>query len=212
MDASFNILQKTHSYRLGSYNRKRESRRVVAKGQGREKPTKTEQRKFRGPEWGPPVGQTALSASPVYTGQAQGEEKTHKNRSQRAGALSFSLLFSLSLFSSCLLGQHALTPQGCIFLYFLNKTEVSESYNTDCPRAVMRRGLYRPSLQIFVLTRQNRGDYTPLTYIYFLNMERWQIIYLPQGPNISHLLSGKSSASTVDTDSHLHLRLYTAAP
>ena len=31
---------------------------------------------------------------------------------------------SLFLFSSCLLGQYALIPQGCIFLYFLNKTEL----------------------------------------------------------------------------------------
>ena len=31
---------------------------------------------------------------------------------------------SLFLFSSCLLGRHALIPQGCIFLYFLNKTEL----------------------------------------------------------------------------------------
>ena len=60
----------------------------------------------------------------------------------------------------------------------------------DCPRAVMCQGLYHPSLQIFVLTRQNRGDLTPLTYIYFLNTKRWRIIHSPQGPNISHLLSG----------------------
>ena len=49
---------------------------AVAKRQQREKPTKIEQRKVRGPKRGPQVEQTALLASPVYTGQAQGEEKT----------------------------------------------------------------------------------------------------------------------------------------
>ena len=50
---------------------------VVAKGQGREKPTKIEQRKVQGLEWGPQVKQTALLASPIYIGQAQWEEKKH---------------------------------------------------------------------------------------------------------------------------------------
>ena len=53
---------------------------VVAERQGREKAhenrTKEGQSKVRGPEWGPQVEQTALLASPVYIGQAQGEEKT----------------------------------------------------------------------------------------------------------------------------------------
>ena len=43
---------------------------------------KIEQRKFRGLEWEPQVKQTALLASPIYKGQAQGEEKKHKKRSQ----------------------------------------------------------------------------------------------------------------------------------
>ena len=73
---------------------------AVAKRQGREKPAKTEQRKVRGLGSGPQVEQTALLASPVYTGQAQGEEKTYKKRSQRAGGLSLS--FSLS---------HSYSPQ-----------------------------------------------------------------------------------------------------
>ena len=49
---------------------------AVAKRQGRENPVKIEQRKVPGPEWGPQVEQTALLASPIYIGQAQGEEKT----------------------------------------------------------------------------------------------------------------------------------------
>ena len=41
---------------------------VVAKRRGREKPTKIEQRKVCGPQ----IKQTALLASPIYTGQAWG--------------------------------------------------------------------------------------------------------------------------------------------
>ena len=55
---------------------------AVPKRQRREKPTKIEQRKVRGPEWGPQVKQTALLASPLYIRQAQGTEKNHKKRSQ----------------------------------------------------------------------------------------------------------------------------------
>ena len=65
---------------------------VVAKRQGREKPTKIEQRKVRGLEREPQVEQTALLANPIYIGQAQGRRKTYKKRSQNwAGA---SLLFT----------------------------------------------------------------------------------------------------------------------
>ena len=84
---------------LGSQNRKNESRMVVAKRQGRETCVKIEQRKAKGQEWEPQVEQTALLASPIYIGQAQGEEKN-----------SFGLAH--------------LMPQGCIFLFFLNKTEL----------------------------------------------------------------------------------------
>ena len=47
----------------------------MAKKQKRENPAKIEQRKVRGPAWGPQVEQIALLASPIYTGKAQGEEK-----------------------------------------------------------------------------------------------------------------------------------------
>ena len=50
---------------------------VVAKRQGRGKPAKIEQRKVWGPEWEPQVKQTALLASPIYTGEAHGEVKKH---------------------------------------------------------------------------------------------------------------------------------------
>ena len=43
---------------------------------------KIEQRRVQGLEGGPQVEQTALLASPIYIGQAQGEEKKNKKRSQ----------------------------------------------------------------------------------------------------------------------------------
>ena len=55
---------------------------VVAKRQRKEKPAKMEQKKIQGPESEPQMKQTALLASPVYIGQAQGEEKELKKRSQ----------------------------------------------------------------------------------------------------------------------------------
>ena len=95
---------------LGSQNRKKESRMVVAKRQRKEKPMKIEQRKVRGPEWGPQVKQTALLASPIYIGQAQGEEKkTYKKRSQNWARGFFSLrVFWVSL-PSCLEDVFSLT-------------------------------------------------------------------------------------------------------
>ena len=96
---------------------------VVDKRQGREKPVEIEQRKVRGLEGGPKVEQTALLAGPIYIGQAQGEGKTYKKRRPKGqGSLSPSPAL-LTLVSLRLLGQHALMPRGCIFLY-LNKTEL----------------------------------------------------------------------------------------
>ena len=72
---------------------------VVTKRQGREKPMKIEQRKVCGPQ----VKETALLASPIYIGQAQGEEKKHIKRGAKIG-LGASLLFT-SFGSAC---PHAL--------------------------------------------------------------------------------------------------------
>ena len=86
---------------------------VVAKRQGREKPTKIEERKVRGLECEPQVEQTAILASLIYIGQAQGLEKK-KNVKRRAKGLevtlSFCLCLSFSLFYSRLLCRHALMP------------------------------------------------------------------------------------------------------
>ena len=109
---------------------------------------KIKQRKVRGPE-GPQVKQTALLASPIYIGQAPGEEEKKIKRGAKIGRW---LCFSLSL-----LDRHALMPQGCIFHYFLKKNwAATRSWNT------------RPSLQIFVVIRQNQGNYTLPQQIQYL--------------------------------------------
>ena len=46
-----------------------------------------EQRKVQGPEQGLQVEQTALLASPIYIGHAQGEEKKHIKRGAKGLAL-----------------------------------------------------------------------------------------------------------------------------
>ena len=84
---------------------------VVAKRQRKEKPAKMEQKKIQGLESEPQMKQTALLASPVYTGQAQGEEKKHIKEEPK-------------LSPSLLLGRPALTPHGCIFLCLPNKSEL----------------------------------------------------------------------------------------
>ena len=75
---------------------------AVAKRQGREKPTKLEQRKVRGPEWGPQIKQIALLASPIYIRQAQGGGgKKHKKRSQNwAGVFSLPCLLATAFLDS----------------------------------------------------------------------------------------------------------------
>ena len=128
---------------------------AVAKRQGREKPSKIEQRKVQGPEWGPQVEQTTLLTSPIYLGQAQGEKKMHKKKSRRAkgpGLSLFPVLWGTLLFVS--LGQHPLMPRGWVVLLLSKQnravtrscnTDLSksynmvllrpESYNTVCPRS-----------------------------------------------------------------------------
>ena len=54
---------------------------------------KIEQSKVWGPELEPQVKQTALLASPIYTGQAQEKEKKHKKGSQNWADQLFSSLF-----------------------------------------------------------------------------------------------------------------------
>ena len=89
-----------------------------AKRQGREKPSKIEQRKVQGPERGPQVAQTALLAGPIYKGQAHGGKKPIKRGAKTPGvSLSLPLIFAS-------LWLDALMDRGCIFLYFLNKTEL----------------------------------------------------------------------------------------
>ena len=98
---------------------------AVAKRQGRENPKKIKQRKVRGLEWGPQVEQTALLASPIYIGQAQGEEETYKKRSQRAVGLSPARTRTLSLSSLRIFWVGMPSHLEDVFsFYFLNKTEL----------------------------------------------------------------------------------------
>ena len=82
--------------------------------------------------WRPQVKQTALLASPVHMGQAQGEEK---NIQKEEPKLSWGFLFS---------SQPALTPPGCIFLCLPINWAIT---------------LVHTSLQIFAVARQNWGNY-----------------------------------------------------
>ena len=114
----------------------------VATRQGREKPAKIEQRKVRGPEWGPQVEQTALPPS-LHRAGSEGGKNTQKEE-PRARGLSLScararslplpllLSLSLSLLSLSPLGHHAPTPRGCVFLYFLNKTKGAITLSKSC--------------------------------------------------------------------------------
>ena len=65
---------------------------------------KMKQKKIRGPKWEPQVKQTALLPSPVYTGQAQGEETDHIKSGAKIGPL--------------LCGQPALMPKKVYFPLF----------------------------------------------------------------------------------------------
>ena len=102
---------------------------VVAKRQGREKPTKIEQRKVQGQEWGRQVEQKAVLASPVYIGQTW-EGRKNKKRSQKAGGLSpmlarpLCLSFSLSLSLRIFWFGMPSHLEDVFSLYFLNKTEL----------------------------------------------------------------------------------------
>ena len=105
----FHVVYRILLVVLGNMHSKKESKAAVAKRQRRENPTKIEQMKVQRWKWEPHVKQTALLASPVYIGQAQGEEeKTYKRSQNWTGGI-----------SSHLLGRPTLKSQGCIFLCFL---------------------------------------------------------------------------------------------
>ena len=59
------------------------------KDKERKKPVKMEQKKIWGLEWEPQVKQRALLTSPVYIGQAQGEEKKQTKRGAKIESSSF---------------------------------------------------------------------------------------------------------------------------
>ena len=112
-----------------------------AKRQGREKPAEGEQWKVRAPEWGPQAGPAALLAGPPYKGGGQRRwVGIHTKRSPGAGvSLSCPRAHSLSLpFTSF---ESACPHASKMYFPLFSKTDLSKNYNTDCPRAVTRRGL-----------------------------------------------------------------------
>ena len=98
---------------------------AVAKRQGREKSTKIQKGRSKDLR----QKKTALLASPIYIGQAQGDAKKHKKRSQSTHCLSLSLSpphagalpHSLLIAS---LSWHALSLEDGFSCYFLNKIEL----------------------------------------------------------------------------------------
>ena len=89
---------------------------AVARRQ-RKKPTKMEQKKIQRWEWEPQEKQTALLASPVYVGQAQGEEEKHIKRGAK-----IELLTSLHFFG--------VSPPSCLKDVFSFACQIKLSCNT----------------------------------------------------------------------------------
>ena len=101
-----------------------------AKRQGREKPAEGEQRKVRAPEWGPQQGQQRCwLAHLTKAGASAGGWAYTQSGARGRGSLSPARGLTPSLFPSRLLSRPALTPQRCIFLYFLKLI---------CPRTITR--------------------------------------------------------------------------
>ena len=137
----------------------------------------------------------------VFTqGRPRGEEETYKKRSQRARGLSLFCARAHSLsFSSHLLGWHAPTPRGCIFLYFLNKTEgaITLSESCDAPRTLMSvasnfcweetklRRLHSPDT--FILKHLHIPPKKPDTYLQSLLSPPYALPQARQPPNYSCL-------------------------
>ena len=86
--------------------------------------------------------QTALLASTIYVGQAQGEEEKHIKRGAKVRPEDLS---SPHDFGVCM-------PSGRVFLYFLSKTELWHRAVTLVRLRGWTAGL---SLQIFAAMRQN---------------------------------------------------------
>ena len=105
---------------------------------------KIEQRKVRGPEWGPQVEQTALLASPINRA-GSGEEKKHikrgaKGQSSLSSPGSRSLALSLSLSSLPIFWVSMPSHFEDVFsCYFLDKTKgaITLSESCDALKALM---------------------------------------------------------------------------
>ena len=83
-------------------------------------------------------------------------------------SLSLSVSLFLSLFSSCLLGRHTSMPRGCIFLYFLNKTEGAVTLSQSCWHA---EGFNVHCFKF--LLRPDRTEENTLAWQYQINVGFW---------------------------------------
>ena len=99
-----------HLSHQGSIIRKRSPKWWWLKDKERKKPMKMDQKKIWGLEWEIQVKQTAVLASPIYIGQAQGEETKYIKRGAKIEPL--------------LWDQPTLVPWGRTILCLLNKTEL----------------------------------------------------------------------------------------
>jgi len=116
----------------------------MSKRKRRDKPTEIEQRMVQALEWKPQVEQTALLASPIYIGQAQGEEKRHI----KWGAKIELFLSSLHVFW--------VSPPSCLENVFSFACQTKLSCNTGPPIAsnfccskTEQRKLYTPPTLCF---------------------------------------------------------------
>ena len=107
--------RETWTVLLGSSTRKKESRMAVAKRQRRERTMKIEQRKVPGLSEDLRWNKQPSWLAQFTQGRLRGGEKTEKEEPKSGQGV---------LFSSRILGWPTLMPQGCIFLCFLNKTEL----------------------------------------------------------------------------------------
>ena len=141
---------------------------AVAKRQGREKPTKIEQRKVKGRSRTRvrTSGRTALLTKPNLHGAGPGGRKKHIERG--AKGLSLSPLRSWALFSSHLwidVPSHLEDGFSC---FLLNKIELiclrAITQSVQDPRAVTRQGGFNVRHSKSLLWRdKNQGAYTRMT-------------------------------------------------
>ena len=127
---------------------------------------KIEQSKVWGPELGPQVKQTALQASPIYTRQAQGEEKKHIKRGAKIEPLGSSV------------GLFWVGPPHALRMYFPLLTK-KKNWTVSCNTG-------SPITSKFAVARQNRGNYKPPDTSILFSIVVYQYTFPPTVQEGSH--------------------------